>query len=278
MPKSESLSSKKVSRRRLIKTLVFGGLGATAVAEWGQANRIAIERSTLALPKWDADGFKVGFISDLHTNTPNQAERAVEALRLALLEKPDVVLIGGDFLDRSDETAVRSLDRFLQAAGGESVPIYAVLGNHDYWLPNPRTVIDRIRRSEVRLLRNETARLDGVTILGIDDGIAKRDRHDTLSSKADGKSTIAVFHEPDFVDRVDKRVSLMLAGHSHGGQVCLPFGIAVHTPKGARTYKRGFYSSAPVPLYVSRGVGTVGPDVRLYCAPEVSILTLRRES
>ncbi|MBX3118434.1 MAG: metallophosphoesterase [Fimbriimonadaceae bacterium] len=278
MPESSSSNAKSTSRRRLLKTLLYGGIGLTAAAEWGQARRLSVEKTTLKLPRWDADGFRVGLISDLHTNNTPQADRAIEALRLALIEKPDVILIGGDFLNQNTPAADAGLDRFLRAAAGESVPIYAVLGNHDYWLDHPERVISRLRRSEVKLLRNETAQVNGVTILGIDDGIAGRDRHDTLSSKDDGKSTIALFHEPDFVTRIDKRISLMLAGHSHGGQVCLPFGYAVHTPRGARDYIRGYYPDANVPLYVTRGVGTVGPDVRLYSAPEVSILTLRGEA
>ncbi len=274
----ESNSSKKTSRRRFLKTALYGSLGATAVAEWGQAARITVEHTTLTLPKWDADGFRVGFISDLHTNTQKQAERAIEALRLALIEKPDIIMIGGDFLNKNEDSAYVNLDRFLRAAGGESIPIYAVLGNHDYWLHAPGKVIEQVDRSPIHLLRNQTVQHDGVTILGIDDGIAGHDRHDTLTSRHDGKSTIALFHEPDFVTRIDKRISLMLAGHSHGGQVCIPFGGVVHTPRGAWTYTKGFYPDAKVPLYVSRGVGTVGPDVRLFCPPEVAILTLRGQA
>lgn len=278
MPQRSTNAESKTSRRRFLKTAIYGGVGLTSAAQWGQSTRLTVERHTLSLSKWDANGFKVGFISDLHTNTARQAERAVEALRLALVEKPDVLLIGGDFLNKDTPEAYKGLERFLRAAGGESVPIYAVLGNHDYWIPDAGRIVSMMQQSSVKLLRNDVVHVDGVTIVGIDDGIAGKDRHDILSSNADGKSTLALFHEPDFVTRVDKRVSLMLAGHSHGGQICLPFGYAVHTPRGAWNYKRGFYRDAEVPLYVTRGVGTVGPDVRLFSAPEVSILTLRGES
>ena len=89
------------------------------------------------------------------------------------------------------------------------------------------------------------------------------------------KSLLALFHEPDFVSEVPKHVSLQVSGHSHGGQICLPGGYAVHTPFGAKKYKSGYYPDARVPLYVTRGVGTTGPDYRLFCRPEVTILTLR---
>jgi predicted MPP superfamily phosphohydrolase len=88
---------------------------------------------------------------------------------------------------------------------------------------------------------------------------------------------VTLFHEPDFVERVDPRSSLMIAGHTHGGQVCWPWGSAVHLPKGGRKYQKGFYAHTKVPLYVSRGVGTVGPDYRCFAPPEVSVLTLKGE-
>jgi hypothetical protein len=95
---------------------------------------------------------------------------------------------------------------------------------------------------------------------------------------ADGSyspSLIALMHEPDFVSILPKKVCLQLSGHSHGGQMCLPMGVPIHLPRGGRLYVQGFYPHAPVPLYVTRGIGTTGLDFRTFCPPEVSILTLR---
>jgi predicted MPP superfamily phosphohydrolase len=116
--------------------------------------------------------------------------------------------------------------------------------------------------------------VNGVTIAGIDDAIANRQRYDFLTGGNHSKSLVALFHEPDFVDEVPKHISLQLSGHSHGGQICLPGGFSVHSPFGARKYVAGFYPNARVPLYVTRGIGTTGPDLRTFCRPEVSILTL----
>lgn len=267
---------KKVSRRAVLK---WAGLGTIALgaSQINNRNELTVERSTLRLPRWDAEGFKIALLTDLHMDSRSKADRGLRAARLAVAEKPDVILIGGDLASTSKEASVQACLRTIQAILEYGIPTYAVLGNHEYWVHDVPGLVSTLARSmkgrRSSLLRNETAVVDGVVIAGVDDGIAGRDRHQFLHSAHD-KNVVTLFHEPDFVTRVDRRASVMLAGHSHGGQVCLPFGIPVHTPRGARTYIKGFFPQAPVPLYVSRGVGTVGPSVRVFCPPEISILTL----
>jgi predicted MPP superfamily phosphohydrolase len=154
-------------------------------------------------------------------------------------------------------------------------PVVAIMGNHDYWSTVPRKVVEAFRESKVKMLLNQTFELDGVTIAGLDDAIQRAQSYEFFPAGTVSKSLIALFHEPDFVKDMPKHVSLQISGHSHGGQVCLPFGKSMYTPYGARKYVAGFYPDARVPLFVSRGVGTTGPDYRLFCAPEVSVLTLR---
>lgn len=76
------------------------------------------------------------------------------------------------------------------------------------------------------------------------------------------------------VDQLPIEASLMLSGHSHGGQFISPWGWAPMKTRGGKKYVRGFYPDAPTPIYVSRGLGTTGPPSRLFCPPEVTILTL----
>ena len=265
---------KTVTRRRLLRTAVYGGLALTAGVQWFEADRLKLERQTLKLKRWRADGFKLALLSDLHANNTHEAERAIRAIRMAAEEKPDVILFGGDFLNSSKDSALTNVAKVLDAADDAGIPSMAVLGNHDYWIATTRQLISAFEGRRTRLLRNEIVRVGDATIWGIDDGIAGRDRHELYGSRRDDPSLLALFHEPDFVTRVDKRVGLMLAGHSHGGQMCLPFGVALHTPRGAWRYIAGFYPDADAPLYVSRGIGTVGPAYRLFCPPEVTILTL----
>jgi predicted MPP superfamily phosphohydrolase len=123
-------------------------------------------------------------------------------------------------------------------------------------------------------LRNGSFEVDGVTVAGIDDAIAGRNNPEFLQPGRHSKSLLTLLHEPDVVEDTPDHVSLQISGHSHGGQICLPTGVALHTPKGAKKYISGFYPDAKVPLYVTRGVGTQGLDWRLFCLPEVSLLTI----
>lgn len=267
---------RRITRRRFLKTLLYGGLGVAGVGVWqkGEADRLTLERLTLHLPRWDAEGFKIAQISDLHLASRHAVERAVQAVRLAMAERPDVLVVTGDWIHGENPKVVDRIRAFTRATDG--VPMVGVLGNHDYWNDFvPETIQALEETGRIQILRNESVEVDGVILHGIDDGIAGRDEHDRLGPGAD-RNAVALFHEPDFVSRIDKRFALMLAGHSHGGQMCLPGGWHLHTPRGARKYVRGFHYDAEVPLYVNRGVGTIGVPYRSFCSPEISVLTLVR--
>lgn len=269
-------ASKRLTRRRLFKLAGLGAVGL-GLSQIGDKDDIQLEKHDLKLSNWSADSFRLALITDLHMDSKSKAERAVRAAVMAAQEKPDLILIGGDILStrnpEGQQYCMQALDTILDLG----TPVFAVLGNHEYQIKDAATVIkglrDKFEKHRQRLLRNETAELDGVIVCGVDDGIAGRDRHDSLLPGHD-KNVVTLFHEPDYVDRIDTRSSLMLAGHSHGGQMCLPFGISIATPRGALKYIKGYYPHAPVPLYVSRGVGTVGVGVRTFCPPEVTLLTL----
>lgn len=262
-----------LTRRNVLKlaglTAVAGGAGLVYGYD---SHDLRVESQTIRLPKWKADGLKVGLISDFHCNRPHQAARAVAAINLLRAQKPDVIVVPGDFLNYDDDVAIDGLRTALAALESTGIPVFATLGNHDYCVRYPNKIIHEFAKSSVRLLRNETVDFHGVTILGIDDAIMHQDKHDTLGN-SDAESILALFHEPDAVDRVDRRVGLVVSGHSHGGEICLPGRIPLYAPKFGRKYIGGYYAGAPVPLYVTRGVGAL--HVRIFCPPEVSVLTLK---
>lgn len=268
-----------VSRRQVLRGLGLGVAAGTLSPLYArhQAYDLRVVEKTLELPKWNADGFRVAFLSDFHVTGASQTDRAMESVRLALAAKPDVLLVGGDFLEHNIESEHENVRRFLKAFDGAPCPCVTVLGNHDYWSTSVDVLTGEIHRSNLKLLRNELFELDGVTIAGIDDYIDLKSRFDFYPRGRVSKNLIAILHEPDVVKRQPDHVSLQVSGHSHGGQVCLPFGKHVHTPGFAKKYIAGFYPAAKVPLYVTKGVGTTGVDYRLFCDPEVSVLTLRQE-
>ena len=270
-------SKDRISRRDLLRWAGIGGTAALATGSLGaiQSSAIVVERRTLRLPKWDADGFRVAVVSDIHVNDAVCAARAKKAVRLALDENPDLIVLPGDFINFSWSYMIDGMVNSLEDLHDAKCPVIGTLGNHDYWTFNPHDIIEAIKkRTNVKLLRNESTDVQGVTIAGIDDALVKMHRP-AFVSDLKNKSVLVLFHEPDYVVETPKNASLQISGHSHGGQVCLPFGAPILTPFGAKRYKVGFYPEASVPLYVTRGVGTIGPPVRMFCPPEVSILTLR---
>jgi predicted MPP superfamily phosphohydrolase len=272
-----SKSPRTLTRRHALRWLGAGAAAAilpSAAADF-EARELVFERHDLTLPQWDADGFKVAVLSDLHANRTSDSERAHRAVLMALEEKPDLIAIPGDFLDQSSKLVLENVRRALEPLGDAKCPVVATLGNHDYSVYQPERAIEGIRRNPLQLLRNQAVEVQGVTVAGLDDGMYRKDDPSFLRERTFSRSLLLLFHEPDYVERVPANVSLQLSGHSHGGQICLPFGRSIHTPPGAQNYIKGFYPDADVPLYVTRGVGTTGPDWRLFCKPEVSILTLR---
>ena len=269
-----------VTRRDLLRWGASGALTALFAGCYGSvgASAVQLERHTLHLPRWDADGMRVALFSDLHSIDAIAVARVQKAVRLALEEKPDLIVIPGDFLNFSEEPFIKLLLQSVEGLHEAKCPVIGTLGNHDYWTNNPRDIIDAIReKTPIKLLRNESVEFEGVTIAGLDDGLVNRHRPKFLD-ELDNRSLLLLFHEPDFVEEVPKHVSLQLSGHSHGGQICLPGGLHVKTPRGAWKYIRGFYPDARAPLFVTKGVGTVGIPCRSFCPPEVTLLTLRSAS
>jgi hypothetical protein len=273
-PDNPPKSKAKLSRRTVLR---LGGLAALGAGPLGLASKnwICHDERELRLQKWDADGFRLALLTDFHVNDAASVAMTQRALRVAIDAKPDVILLGGDFIDYSEDARLQRLPTAFKDLGDAGCPVLAVLGNHEYWTHAPRKVVEAVQKLPLRLLRNEPFDVEGVTIAGIDDGSVRRDRTDFLKPGAHSRSLVSLFHEPDYVTRMPDHVSLQLSGHSHGGQICLPGGIALHTPNGAKKYIAGYYDRAPVPVFVSRGIGTQGVHARVYCRPEVNLLTIR---
>ena len=160
---------------------------------------------------------------------------------------------------------------------------YAVMGNHDYVL-GPVQIRAELAKASIPLLLNQHIAIERagqqMWLAGVADPvISQPDLRLALPEQPDGP-VILLAHGPDFADTVvaDPRgalVDLMLAGHSHGGQICLPIVGALTRPAGAKKYFEGLYRVGAMQVYVNRGIGTVGLPFRLNCPPEISLFTLR---
>ena len=227
----------------------------------------------------DLDGLRIVQLSDLHIGalTPRSwGERWASA---ANREMADLVVITGDLVTSgvAFHGDIADVIGSLTARMGVAV----AMGNHDYF-GEGEPLISLLRARGAWVLRNEgrvLARGAGrMYLAAIDDTWTRRDDLDqALSARPAGMPTLLLAHDPKrFADAVVRGVELTLSGHTHGGQVALPF-FARHVSLShlAHRYHLGFYREGASTLYVHGGLGTTGPPIRLGVPPEIAVFTLR---
>lgn len=277
----------QVTRRSFLRTALELTLGATALGVGGLAYSTRVEpdwidlarvRLTLRRVSRAFHGYRLVQISDIHIDSWMR-ERLPGVVQLINDQHPDMVAITGDFVTnrprRYAEDLVGALTP-LRARDG----VVAVLGNHDHW-SGASTVRKIIKDSgiveignDVRTVRRGAASLH---VAGVDDYMVGADRLDRVLERlpADGAAILLV-HEPDFADisAASGRFDLQISGHSHGGQIRLPLLGAPYLPHYGRKYPLGLYRIGGMLHYTNRGVGMLGPHIRLNCRPEITVFTL----
>jgi uncharacterized protein len=267
----------RVTRRAALKTVAGAGLAAAAgFGAYGslyERRHAVVTRTTLTvhgLPR-ALSGLRIGLLSDIHYGEFMGADGVKAAVTLMTSERPDLVVLAGDFVTWSNRSAVAPCADALQ---GLSAPlgVYAVAGNHD---PEP-TLNSVFEERRIQVLRDEHARViargEPVAIGGLRYWSRKESDIDRVFRGAEGLP-ILVAHDPRRLTQASGLgVPLVLSGHTHGGQVVLPV-------LGAWAAARFPVAWGPArlrdtTLYVTRGLGTVFLPVRLNCPPEVAILTM----
>ena len=268
-----------VSRRGFLRSAGMGALTAASAGVFGRYSTHWLECNeyTFHLPRWTRTGFKVAFLSDTHLVDENAVRVARDAVEYAIASRPNLIVFGGDFVESSRGGSLGRMEDAFSPIRTCGIPSVAVLGNHDYAAFHPEKVVAKIMDLGFDLLRNQRRDIDGITVFGVDCLTFNRSDPKALADIDARQNVLVVLHEPDGVDLVPEFASLMLAGHSHGGQICLPTGYPITTPGLAKKYKVGYYTDSPVPLFVSRGVGETGVRLRLFCRPEASLLRLEPE-
>jgi hypothetical protein len=252
---------------------------------WLEVNRLEVP-----IPDLPAafDGFRVVQLSDLHCSDKVGPEFIDEAVDLALAERPDVIVVTGDFIHHGYRHIPQAAAhvRRLSAPNG----VFAVLGNHDYSIRNAlglrrhrhlhQAVADALAAEGMRVLRNETVPLqrDGcsVDLIGVDDLWSRTcDLDRALAGCDPARPRVVLAHNPRTVEHLaGRRCDLMLSGHTHGGQIDLPRLGRVVLGRKARRFAAGMYEFAGTYLYVNKGVG-FGWRLRYNVRPEVAVLVLR---
>jgi predicted MPP superfamily phosphohydrolase len=196
--------------------------------------------------------------------------------------RPDMVVLTGDFVTDGllpVSYARRHAVGCAEILSGITCPLrYAILGNHDVGV-GQRYVVGPLKENGIPVLLNQALPLERggqrLWLAGLNSADEGESRPEQAIPQAMGEPTIVLAHEPDILPQIARyKVDLMLAGHTHGGQVRLPFLPPLRLPPLGKKYVEGLFRHGDTQLYVNRGIGAVGVPFRLNCPPEITVLTL----
>jgi len=289
---------RRFTRRTLLR-LIGGGVlaagGGAAYARFLEPFWPTVEHIDMSFPRLapPLQNLRILQLSDLHLSTRVPIDYLRKQLQRCLSLKPDLIAITGDFVTIGNSKTHSQLTSLLQTLHAP-FGVFAVLGNHDCGAYSARTpagigarradsVSQAISSAGVTVLRNEShvlgirdARLQ---LVGLDDlwsGFCDPDR--AFAGVDPSLPCIALAHNPDVIDQIREMPShWILCGHTHGGQVRIPFYGAPLLPVRNRQYDAGLFSVGQKRLYVNRGLGYLRP-IRFNCRPEITLFTLTQRA
>ncbi|MCC6932599.1 MAG: metallophosphoesterase [Deltaproteobacteria bacterium] len=258
----------------------------------------------------DLNNFRFVQLTDFHYG-PWTKDSYIEAIiDLALSLKPEFSVLTGDYIQvsptglrhyyKNELTLKRAPTVSYHRAGKDLIsrfaqllqplsqcgPVYGVIGNHDY-LEGKATIM-RLLSKQVQWLINRTclhrSKNFSLLLAGIDDwkrGHPDLEQCQINTPQSDNNPVIKILlsHSPDISLSKDKALlseyDLILCGHTHGGQICLPFNFPLITCTKQRTHVRGLSYLDNIPLFVSTGLGWGGLKLRLFCPPEITLITIK---
>jgi predicted MPP superfamily phosphohydrolase len=231
--------------------------------------------------------FRIVQISDIHYEEYAEPSFVARVIGQVNALAPDLVVLTGDYvsfgpLGRS--FALGAMERCAeQLSHVACARRYAVMGNHDSVLGAP-TIRPILAAVGIPLLVNEHVPIERggerLWLSGIHDPVTHVPNLETAIPERPDGPVLLMSHGPDYADEVlvhprGRLVDLMISGHTHGGQVRIPFVPPVHLPEGGRKYIEGLFRFGRMQLYVNRGIGTTGLPLRLNCPPEITLMTLQ---
>jgi predicted MPP superfamily phosphohydrolase len=287
-------STLSLTRRRFLTAGLAGAAGLALYSGEIARHVIQISHPEIRLPNLPEafDGFHIVQLSDIHLNEFTEPFFLRESVDRINRLRPDAVFLTGDFVTSELLPRKWSIPSAWKCAsileGLQCRQRYAVLGNHDV-LIGAQPVTEALTASNITVLRNACVALQRdsarLWLSGLDDPVEGHPDPDravpAFIRQRPNEPVLLMCHAPDFADRLlnhpaGSAVQLMLSGHTHGGQVRLPFVGPMNLPEWGRKYVEGIFRLRGLQLYVNRGIGTVGLPFRLNCPPEITSITLRR--
>jgi predicted MPP superfamily phosphohydrolase len=267
-----------MTRRTLLKTVLSTGIGMTAgTSAYGflyERFVVGTTRATVSVQGLPSalNGLTIGLLTDIHRSRWVSAETVAKAVDALMSARPDLIVLGGDFVTWGDRRFVGASAEALQGLRATE-GVFAILGNHDDDHDMPAALTAR----KVQVLKDARTKLtirgESLELAGIRFWTRRASDIAAVTRGATG-TVILLAHDPRrLTEAAGLGIPLVLSGHTHGGQVVLPAigAVAAHKfPVVAGTATRGNTT-----IFVSRGLGTVYVPVRVHCPPEVAVLTLQ---
>ncbi len=281
--------SLKLSRRAWIRTVIYSSLciaGTGGYVSSKKLEKVKVDVPLSGLSK-NFDGLKIGVLSDFHAGGCTGEGDIIRAVDVVNSEQPDIIAVLGDYIDGAYSHSRKNVEKgayVFDALKKLKAPlgVFAVLGNHDHWT-DAKLVRKELSSLHLSTLDNKGVELEnGLAVVGVDDfweGPANPEK--AMNGIHPESTVIMLSHNPDVNIRLqtDNRVSLVLSGHTHGGQIRIP---VIHralwvpcSPKyrGPSGLIRETDSRW---TFITKGVGTFLLPVRLACPPDVGILRLKK--
>ncbi len=309
-------STAMISRRAFLSSAALGGslaaagLGGKYLAVSSSTGDFIVEHRPISIPNLPQafDGYKIGFITDLHLSVWVPEEWVIRAIEAVTANDVDLLILGGDYILVNESTLWQNLDivrdeRFASLSKRDAIPqiysavaacfqgrvfrdgIFGVVGNHDRWNSFPTFQSIFNRAPYVKILINEEVQVSrgesSIRIFGVDDyltGIPSPPP--PLPSDQADAVRIIVSHNPDYIATLlgapQHKFSFAMCGHTHGGQIVLPVLGPIAAQVVDERFIVGQQDIGAATVYTSRGLGVVGLPFRYNCPAEVTIFTLTR--
>jgi uncharacterized protein len=291
-----------ITRRKFFKRLFWSSTlvltGGAFYSSSVEPRCVQIRRLRLPIPRLPGalNGLTVAHLTDLHRSRVVSAEFLAKCIDMANALLPDIIVFTGDYLTHDDHSGF--LGKFLF---GERLPpteltrqcaacmsrararhgVFASLGNHDNWF-DANVVTKIVESVGIPVLRNasQTVRINGepLAIVGLGDLWTEGVDMTRAFRNVDSPVPVVLMHNPDSFEHWSREGShLILAGHTHGGQVNIPFiGPPIVPSRYGQKYAHGLFERGHAHMYVNSGLGMIPPPVRFNCPPEIALFHLQK--
>jgi predicted MPP superfamily phosphohydrolase len=251
-----------------------------------EPNRLTVHSETIQIDNWaqELSGLRIAVISDIHTGAPFINDRKLQQIvSTTNALNPDLIVLLGDYMSpnswhshRVEPEVTAAAMKNLKAPLG----VYSILGNHDWWY-NGERVRGAFEQNGIKVLEEEVAEVKwkdkSFWLAGLADLMTRRQHvNETIAKAPAGSTIIALAHNPDIFPRLPQTVPLLLAAHTHGGQVNIPLiGTPIVPSRYGSKYTAGLVFENGHQMFVTTGIGTSILPVRFRVPPEIVIVTVK---